>query len=644
MLAWLEQFLVRYPELALFLVIAAGYWIGSFKIGAFSLGPVTGALFAGLFVGQFAHVPVSGMTKSFLFLLFLFGIGYSVGPQFMQALKRDGSKPMLLAVVVCITGLVGFDPRCQGAAAGSGLCGWAHVGCPHPERRHGNGDGRDQWAGRCPRRTAALLVAHIAVADAVCYIFGYAGVIIFCTVIAPALLKIDLKTEALKLEQALGMTRAKPGLASAWRKFELRAYRLAEESPLAGLTVAAAEARVPEHRLFIHRLRRGERIIEAEPGMMLEAGDVIALSGPRQIIVELIGPRAEEVEDKELLDIPVTTADVLLMNPKLAGRNLGDASREDWTRGLYLRSMSRGGQEIPVAAGVVLQRGDLLRIVGPEPVVQRAAAKIGAIVAPSASIDFVVLGLAIFLGGVVGVLATFSVGGVKISLSTSVGTLLAGLLVGHLRTRYPLFGRIPDGAVALMTSLGLAAFVGLTGIHAGPIFLSALQGGGHRAPARRHGGDPAAAGRWVVLRPFRAADEPDPSSRGFDRGADGDCSDGRRPGALGEPCRGAGLYAGISDREHPADDLGHDHGRCHRRLMDTPPALVRFHLLQLRSVNRLTAAGGRGLVHAALVPPIRCATVRVTKVLQFVENEIPLCGASSWLFVLSNQCVVTARS
>ena len=98
-------------------------------------------------------------------------------------------------------------------------------------------------------------------------------------------------------------------------------------------------------------------------------------------------------------------ADVLLMNPKLAGKNLADASREDWTRGLYLRSVSRGGQEIPVAAGVVLQRGDLLRIVGPEAVVQRAAARIGTIVAPSASIDFIVLGLAIFLGGVVGVLA-----------------------------------------------------------------------------------------------------------------------------------------------------------------------------------------------------------------------------------------------
>ena len=112
MLAWLEQFLIRYPELALFLVIAGGYWIGSFKIGAFSLGPVTGALFAGLAVGDFAHVPVSNMTKSFLFLLFLFGVGYTVGPQFAQAMKRDGLKPMLLAVVVCFTGLATALAEC----------------------------------------------------------------------------------------------------------------------------------------------------------------------------------------------------------------------------------------------------------------------------------------------------------------------------------------------------------------------------------------------------------------------------------------------------------------------------------------------------------------------------------------------------
>jgi putative transport protein len=477
MLDWLEQFLVRYPELALFLVIAAGYWIGSFKFGAFSLGPVTGSLFAGILVGQFAHVPVSGMTKSFLFLLFLFGIGYSVGPQFMQALRRDGLKPILLTLVVCVTALCAslliakvlkLDPgfaagMMSGALTQSAAMGTATDainGLPLPDEER------------------ARLVAHIAVADAVCYLFGAAGAILFATAIAPALLKIDLRTEAARLEEALGMNRTKPGVASAWRKFELRAYRLPEGSPLAGSTVAAAEAGAAEHRLFIHGLRRGQRVLGVEADITLQAGDVIALSGPRQIMVGLVGSRAEEVEDKELLDMPILAADVLLMSAKLAGRNLADLSKEDWTRGLYLRSLSRGGQEIPIAAGVALQRGDLLRVVGPEPVVQKAASSIGAIVAPSPTIDFIVLGLAIFLGGVVGVLLTFSVGSITISLSTSVGTLLAGLLVGHMRTHYPLFARIPDGAIALMTSLGLAAFVGLTGIHAGPVFLSALKEAG----------------------------------------------------------------------------------------------------------------------------------------------------------------------
>jgi putative transport protein len=395
----------------------------------------------------------------------------------MLALKRDGLKPVLLAIVMCITGLVtsivvgkilqldaGFAAGLMSGAlsqsAAMGTATDAINGLPLPEAAR------------------AQLVAHVAVADAVCYIFGYAGVILFCTTIVPMLLKIDLKAEALKLEQALGMDRAKPGLASAWRKFELRAYRLAEGAPLAGSSVAEAEARVAEHRLFIHRIRRAQGILEAKPNLILEPGDVIALSGPRQVIVELIGSRAEEIEDKELLDFAVTAVDVLLIDAKLAGMKLGEASEQEWARGLYLRSLSRGGQELPIAANVVLQRGDLLRIVGPEPIVNRAAAKIGAIVSPNPSIDFVVMGLAIFLGGLVGVLVTFPVGGIKLSLSTSVGTLLAGLLVGNLRTHYPLFGRIPDGAISLMTSLGLAAFVGLTGIHAGPVFVSALKEAG----------------------------------------------------------------------------------------------------------------------------------------------------------------------
>ena len=472
-MVWFEQFLVKYPELAVFLAISIGYWIGGVKLKGFSLGPVTGSLFAGILIGQFAHVPISAMAKSLLFLLFLFGIGYSVGPQFLQSLKRDGLRPVVLAVVVCVTGLLtaiviakalGLDPGFAAGLVSGALTESPAMGTASEAIN----------ALPLPEVERTRLVAHIAVADAVCYVFGAVGVILFCSVVGPRLLGIDLAAEALKLEQELGISRTAPGVASAWHRFELRAYRIAEHAPIAGLSVAAAEEKFPEHRLFIQRVRRGDTILEAASDLVIGAGDVVAVSGRRETLVEVLGARAGEIEDRELLDVPVSVVDVLVTSEDLAGRSIEDVAKENWTRSLYLRALTRGGQEIPLAPGISIERGDILRLVGPEAVVSRAAKQTGVIIAPTKATDFVVLGLAIFLGGLVGVLVTFPIGDMRISLSTSVGTLLAGLVVGHLRTRFPLFGRIPDEAVSLMTALGLAAFVAMIGLHAGPVFVSAL--------------------------------------------------------------------------------------------------------------------------------------------------------------------------
>src|SRR5262245_21070710 len=102
---WLGEFLVRYPELALFLALGVGHFIGSFKYKGFGFGPVTGSLLAGILIGQLGDIPVSSTAKSILFMLFLFGIGYSVGPQFGRALKGDGVKSLALGVIVPLAGL-----------------------------------------------------------------------------------------------------------------------------------------------------------------------------------------------------------------------------------------------------------------------------------------------------------------------------------------------------------------------------------------------------------------------------------------------------------------------------------------------------------------------------------------------------------
>jgi putative transport protein len=472
-MVWVEQFLVTYPELAVFLAISLGYLIGGIKLGGFCLGPVTGSLFAGILIGQFADVPIAAMAKSFVFLLFLFGIGYSVGPQFLQALKRDGLKPVLLAVVVCVTGLLAAIAVAKTLDLDPGFAAGLLSGSLTESPAMGTASEAIN-ALPLPEADRARFVAHIAVADTVCYIFGALGVILFCSVAGPRLLGIDLTAEALKLERELGMTRTAAGVSSAWHRFELRAYRIAENAPIVGVSMIAAETRFPEHRLFIQRLRRESAILEPSPEVLINPGDVVAVSGAREALIEVLGPRAEEVEDRTLLDIPVSVADVLLTSPEIAGRSVKDLARQSWARSLYLRGITRGENDIPLAPGVTVERGDIVRLVGPEAVVSRAAKEIGVIVAATTTTDFFVLGLAIFLGGLAGVLVAFPIGDMRISLSTSVGTLLAGLLVGHLRTRFPLFGRIPDAAVSLMTALGLAAFVAMIGLHAGPVFISAV--------------------------------------------------------------------------------------------------------------------------------------------------------------------------
>lgn len=97
---WIGHILRDNPSLAVFLTLGIGFFIGQLKYKSFSLGTVTSVLLVGVLVGQF-DIPVPGPLKDVFFLLFLFSIGYSVGPQFFRALKGDGIKQVLFAVVVC---------------------------------------------------------------------------------------------------------------------------------------------------------------------------------------------------------------------------------------------------------------------------------------------------------------------------------------------------------------------------------------------------------------------------------------------------------------------------------------------------------------------------------------------------------------
>src|SRR5574342_704178 len=102
---WIFKTFQQYPELAIFLTLALGYWIGSLKFGKFNLGAVTGVLLAGVLIGQM-HITISPNVKSVFFLMFLFAVGYAVGPQFFRGLKSDGVPQVIFALLQCLVSLL----------------------------------------------------------------------------------------------------------------------------------------------------------------------------------------------------------------------------------------------------------------------------------------------------------------------------------------------------------------------------------------------------------------------------------------------------------------------------------------------------------------------------------------------------------
>lgn len=476
---WLAQALHRYPELAVFLAVGLGYWLGSMKYKGFGLGPVTGSLVVGLVMGYSADIPVSATAKSLLFLLFLFSIGYSVGPRFFAAMRGGGWRwPVLSALMAC-TGLAAAYAVAKLLQLDPGLAAGMLSGALTESPAIGTASEAIRTLPIAPEEQEKL-VAHVAVADALCYVFGTLGTILFCSHVGPWLLRADLRAEARKVEDELGIDRDRPGIASAWRPFEMRAYRIAQGGRAAGGTVAAAEAALLDARLFIERIRRGATLMVPRADTILEVGDVVVASGRRDVLVEILGhAAAREVEDRELLDIPVATYDVYVSESGVIGKSLGELVQSmPEARGVFVRAILRGGEKIPVAPGTVLARGDVLQVMGPEPAVLRAEALVGRLVYPTESTDFVTLGLAICAGALVGIVVVLPIGDMRIAMGTSVGTLLAGLAVGYMHSIRPLFGRIPDAAISLMSSLGLATFVAMVGISAGPHFVEALRAAG----------------------------------------------------------------------------------------------------------------------------------------------------------------------
>ena len=365
---WLVETLRQFPELSIFLALALGYSLGSLRIGSFSVGSVTGTLFMGVLVGQL-HVAISSNAKAVCFLVFLFFVGYGVGPQFFRGLRRDGVPQMLFATVQCAISLAtgyavakafGYDVgQAAGLLAGSqaisALLGTAtdainQLPLSSEEKRR--------------------LLDSMTVAYAVTYIFGTAGTAWILAALGPRLVGGNV--------------------TAACREYETRVVALPGYDP----ELAAA------HRRVAHRAH------------------------------ELTSARASDRSLEEL-------EPALLPSPIFAG-----AARSTAVLAMPRRHLTTSARTVTAPRAVTVN-----------------------------AVIFLASGIT--LGGLVGALA-IKIGEVPLSLTTSGGALVSGLVFGWLRSSYRFFEGVPDPAMATMNSVGLNVFIAVVGINAGPGFMAGL--------------------------------------------------------------------------------------------------------------------------------------------------------------------------
>lgn len=472
---WLKETLGHYPEIAVFFVLAAGFFIGKLRIGKFTLGTVTAVLLVGILVGQW-DIHLTGSSKAIFFLLFLFSMGYSIGPQFFQGLKKDGLSQALFSATICLVSLglayvlallFGFTPGTgAGLLSGSNTCS-AIIGVAGDSiSKLDITDGlKRDWTDQ------------IAVAYAVTYIFGTAGTAWFLSVIGPVILGGNVAEKAKELEAEMGSTGEDgENITTAYDQVAFRAYTISAELFKEGMSVKALEEyMVNRHKpLYVQRIRRKGAVVEVTPDTIIQTGDVIAVSAQRTQIVGAETYLGEEVIDPELLSFPIEVANVIAVKKTILGHSLGALRKRDSVHGIGVRRLMRAGIEIPVTHRTTIEKGDMLELVGVKEDLENAVQQIGYRERSGIETDIVYMGLGIVIGSLVGALSV-KAGDIPLSISTSGGSLIAGLFFGWLRTRRPVFGNIPAPSVWLLQKLGLHMFIAIVGISSSHGFIKGLE-------------------------------------------------------------------------------------------------------------------------------------------------------------------------
>ena len=442
---------------------SVGIALGKIRIFGVSLG-VAGVLFAGLFLG-YLKLTVDGhvleFVREFGLILFVYTLGLQIGPGFFGSLRARGLVLNAFAVAIVLLGaaitVFWISSGRVELPAGVGLLSGATTNTPSLAA-----------AQQALKQVGAAENAPViqGLAYAVAYPFGIIGIILTMLIVR-AVFRINVKLEVAAAEMAQQPARNKP----ATRNFEVRNSNLAGR-PLSKLPGLAASG------VVISRVSRNGVVEVARPDTLLRLGDILHAVGSEEGLDELrVVVGAEAGVDLKTMPGPVTNARLIVTHSAVFGKEILEIEIFAEHHVVVTR-VTRGGLEFTPMAGLRLQFGDVLMVVGEAPQIEQVAAAVGnsnkALNSPQPIPFFLGIALGVIVGSIPLVIPGLPA---AVKLGLAGGPLVVAILLSRISNTGPLVWYLPTNANHMLREVGITLFLAAVGLKSGEKFVEVLMGG-----------------------------------------------------------------------------------------------------------------------------------------------------------------------
>lgn len=446
------------------LTISVGLWLGRIKFGGISLG-TTFVLFIGMFL-SYMGITVDEHTEHFLkefgLILFVYAIGLQVGPSFFASLKKNALNSNLIAGLTVLTGIaitvIIFYASQNNISTMVGIMSGAVTNTPGLAAAQ---------ATASEFNLSDTDRSFITLAYACTYPLGVFG-IIGSLLLLKKIFRVNITHEQ-ELHRKLDIFRSNKPVSHHFRLENKLLYG----QPLKKLFDMLKE------KIIVSRMLQNGEIITPTPETILLENDVLLIVASKKEILQLkliVGPFTEH-NLKDASESKLISRRIVVTKKSVTHKRLGDLS-ELAHANFTLTRLKRAGIEMVPHGNMLLQLGDVIKVVGTEESVQRAADAVGNSLKKLETPDLAPIFIGIVLGVIFGSIPiSFPGMPVPVKIGMAGGPLIISLLLSRFGNVFYLNNYTTNSANHMIRELGICLFLASVGLGSGKNLSTAFAGG-----------------------------------------------------------------------------------------------------------------------------------------------------------------------